>query len=358
MIHSVAIHAKNYIAISFMAAIFAVISSCTISLVSFPINTGESSCNYYAPSNPPVEGPNTKSSKLDPKSKKCSIFSSEFINIHHNLWFTITIITLLYAIINHHAKKTKIRSIYSENNELLNKIHYLKSELTNSTISLQQMGMTINTLHQKLFLISHENIEMQKELDSLKSEISRAHVSNNCLEKTLEKLQKLEINSQLQIKELKTQLSDSNILNDIRLETINKSNEIIARSITEQYRLLDMLASKYYDIQGHIYERKEMYKEIMKILSSMKPDSETVKYFEEMINKRLNNLMISFRKDFPEMSKNDITLYILSVLKFSTKSICLFFDIQTTKCYNRRSALRKKIMDNQVVGSPRYLEYL
>ncbi len=58
MIHSVAIHAKNYIAISFMVAIFAVISSCTISIVSFPTNTGESSCNYHAPSNPPVEGPN------------------------------------------------------------------------------------------------------------------------------------------------------------------------------------------------------------------------------------------------------------------------------------------------------------
>lgn len=141
-------------------------------------------------------------------------------------------------------------------------------------------------------------------------------------------------------------------------QTISDKDSIINRSLSSQFCLLDELATKYYDVKGMATERNDMYCEIVRKMSGICHNKNIVSAFEKSVNIHLDNLMEDFRNDFPLLNEEEQLLFLLSVLNFSAKSICIFCDISTTKVYNRRAALRKKIMVHNPEAASRYMRHV
>ena len=140
-------------------------------------------------------------------------------------------------------------------------------------------------------------------------------------------------------------------------KAIEESRSAVRSLIGEQYKMLDSLMSRYHDIKGSESEKKEIYKEVMRIISSFRDNRKVIVNFEKIINLNLDNLINRFVKDNPSLDSVDKNLFIFIVLGFSAKTISVIQDIPYDRVYNRKRALKKKIEEKSAGNPTQYLIY-
>ena len=276
-----------------------------------------------------------------------------------DLWIFIGIMLIVCLVLAGLLITLIYKSRIKERDRFLRKIHSLESDLTESSGVVEEMKKNVES---KQFEINKANellLSLQQEIENLESRQKDYNSIRSGLEYRLSELLRQKEENSSHIKELEDELFDSKLLLEKRQTIIAKSKDIIQQSIQDRYRILDTLASRYYEIKGNLLtEKNKMFEEIMKLFENIRTDSDMTTSFENIINQGLDNLMVKFRDDFQKMSDSDRSLFMFIVLDFSPKAISTFLDIPIYRFYNRKSSLKEKILRNHSINPKLYLQFI
>ena len=100
---------------------------------------------------------------------------------------------------------------------------------------------------------------------------------------------------------------------------------------------------------------KEELAAIEKIMDTIEGNSEKQGLFEKHIDKFFNNIMTSFREDFPHLKNHDYVLFSHQIAGFSGSTSSWLLRCSPGVVYTRKNRLKKTIVES---ASPRKEEYL
>ena len=111
----------------------------------------------------------------------------------------------------------------------------------------------------------------------------------------------------------------------------------------QRFATIDKLSSAYYEYQGTANERQKIYAEVMSIVSGLGSDKKIIRELECFINTYKDNLLVDFKREFPDIKESDYVLYLYVVAGFSSRAISIFIGEKLEVIYNRKSRLKQKI---------------
>lgn len=79
---------------------------------------------------------------------------------------------------------------------------------------------------------------------------------------------------------------------------------------------------------------------------------------KKIVNEHLENVMMRFRSDFPNLKERDYKLFLYVLLNFSPRAISIFQGITTDAVYNRKYVLKRKITSSSSENAQEYLSYM
>lgn len=129
---------------------------------------------------------------------------------------------------------------------------------------------------------------------------------------------------------------------------------VLYRSRFEHIR---RLCDSYFAAGNDERQRKRALNAVEKMLRNFRSDRGTLHELEVNFNRCTDNLMASFRRDFPDLPETDSLLMLLLFAGFSSSAICVILGVKMQTLYNRKSALRKTIEGSQSVLRDRYLSF-
>ena len=147
-----------------------------------------------------------------------------------------------------------------------------------------------------------------------------------------------------------------------RLENQQMEHEALQKAINnlfeQHFATVDKLSSAYYEYQGTANEKHKIYADVMKLVSGLGSDKQTLEELERFVNTYRNNLMSRFREAFPDMKESDSLLYLYSVAGFSPRAISIFIGEKLEVVYNRKSRLKQKINRSLSPEKESFLQYM
>ena len=147
-----------------------------------------------------------------------------------------------------------------------------------------------------------------------------------------------------------------------RLENQQMEHEALQKAIDklfeQHFATIDKLSSAYYEYQGTANEKHKIYADVMKLVSGLGSDKQTLEELERFVNTYRNNLMSRFREAFPDMKESDSLLYLYSVAGFSPRAISIFIGEKLEVVYNRKSRLKQKINRSLSPEKESFLQYM
>ena len=111
----------------------------------------------------------------------------------------------------------------------------------------------------------------------------------------------------------------------------------------QRFATIDKLSSAYYEYQGTANERQKIYAEVMSLVSGLGSDKKIIRELECFINTYKDNLLVDFKREFPDIKESDYVLYLYVVAGFSSRAISIFIGEKLEVIYNRKSRLKQKI---------------
>ncbi|MCM1489393.1 MAG: hypothetical protein NC095_01000 [Muribaculum sp.] len=227
-----------------------------------------------------------------------------------------------------------------------------------------------------LAVILHNNVsesikhyqESKKELDSLRNKNKLLiYVFLSFVILTLAILIIIKLKIRIRSIEIENERLIENIScikNDIKLqiEKTSKSSdtndakddpfEII---LTEKYSEINALCDDYYQDSGSSkLANKDKYKKVKQLIQFF-TDRECICKLEEHVDRKSNNLYSSFKREVHNLSEDDKSLFLYLYLEFSTRTIAVFYGIQTSAVYNRKSRLKARIKESDSIRLNDYL---
>ncbi|MDE6741227.1 MAG: hypothetical protein K2J58_02730, partial [Muribaculaceae bacterium] len=132
-------------------------------------------------------------------------------------------------------------------------------------------------------------------------------------------------------------------------KNISEKNAIMSSSLLnilhERYRKINQLCDSYFQDRLLKSKKKETEKEVERIISDFS-DQDFLKEMAMLIDQCFDGLYSSFLKDYPNLKRDSVRLFMFLTLGLSSRTICVIFDIETSNLYNRKSRLKKLITES------------
>ncbi len=141
-----------------------------------------------------------------------------------------------------------------------------------------------------------------------------------------------------------TELRDKLLRQDSEMQ---KREGFIDELLKQKFTTIDKLCSTYYECQNTEREGKRIHTEVIGIISKFREDPHTQKELETFLDTYRDNLMSTFRQEFPKLKNSDYQLFLYHALGLSQRSISIFLQEKTTVIYNRKNRLKNKIQNSQ-----------
>lgn len=146
-------------------------------------------------------------------------------------------------------------------------------------------------------------------------------------------------------------LQDSLFERDKRQEEMSNK---IGSLFSTRFKLLDGLASSYFECKETGQEQKRIYAEVKNSIVDFSSDATTQELID-IVNGYKNGLMDHFKADYPKLSASQYRLALYLFCGFSLSSISIFIDSDLRNIYVYKSRLKSIIAKGK---SPRKEEYL
>ena len=125
-----------------------------------------------------------------------------------------------------------------------------------------------------------------------------------------------------------------------------------------KFETLGRLCDQYIHSQGRSDKEKFMYRKVMEMVNELKSDPHSRKRFEDMLNHDLNNVMKNLRNDFPRFKEVDFIIFSYMAVGFDATTISNLTGESINNIYTRKSRIRQKINDSNVLYKGTYLQFL
>lgn len=139
---------------------------------------------------------------------------------------------------------------------------------------------------------------------------------------------------------------------------INEHKNTIRNLLTTQFVDLSELCQTYFQYDNHKSAQKKVFEKVRELVSRFNCDEEFNNNLEKMINGSLNNLMLNFRKDFPNLNKWEYPLFMYNVFGIEPGIMALFLGERVDLIYKRKANLKRKIINSDTPLKEDYLYYL
>ena len=111
----------------------------------------------------------------------------------------------------------------------------------------------------------------------------------------------------------------------------------------------------YYNPQG---KDIALYRQIQDVFKAIRGEEESEHKFEKIIDRDMDGLISSFRKDYPDLNELDYLLFCYYVAGYDTKTISIILSDKTpSSLYTSKSRLKSKIEASDVKEKEKYLQY-
>lgn len=140
----------------------------------------------------------------------------------------------------------------------------------------------------------------------------------------------------------------------------DRRNKDISSRISElfqtRFKLIDGLASTYFECKDTGQEQKRIYTNVKTALSNFS-SNEAIQKLTDIVNGYNDNLMERFRNDFPKLSPSQSRLALYIFCGFSLPSISLFTATELRNIYVYKSRLKSMISKSDSPNKEEYLGY-
>lgn len=123
-----------------------------------------------------------------------------------------------------------------------------------------------------------------------------------------------------------------------------------------RFKLLDGLASSYYECKETGQEQKRIYADVKNSLNDFSSDIATQE-LTDVVNGYKNGLMEHFKSDYPKLSASQCRLALYLFCGFSLPSISIFIGTDLRNLYVYKSRLKSVIVKGDTPRKEEYLKY-
>lgn len=148
-------------------------------------------------------------------------------------------------------------------------------------------------------------------------------------------------------------LQDSLFERDKRQEEMSNK---IGSLFSTRFKLLDGLASSYFECKETGQEQKRIYAEVKNSIVDFSSDATTQELID-IVNGYKNGLMDDFKADYPKLSASQYRLALYLFCGFSLSSISIFIDSDLRNIYVYKSRLKSIIAKGESPRKEEYLQY-
>jgi tetratricopeptide (TPR) repeat protein len=143
---------------------------------------------------------------------------------------------------------------------------------------------------------------------------------------------------------IKRQMAESDRQSSARYSSLKSEYVLLFK---ERYRDISELVEQYLAEKKyrHFSEgRKVMYEKVEKLLKEIGGDWESYEKMEMVINHKMDNLMLHFRNDFPNLKDGDYQFVICVIMGFDATTLSVIFKKPSLGAvYARKSRLKKMV---------------
>ena len=148
-------------------------------------------------------------------------------------------------------------------------------------------------------------------------------------------------------------------LRDNLFETGKQQEEMsnrIEKLFGTRFKLLDGLASSYFECRETGQEQKHIYADVKNSLNDFSSDTATQE-LTDVVNGYKNGLMEHFKADYPKLSASQYRLALYLFCGFSLPSISIFIGTDLRNIYVYKSRLKSIISKGETPRKEEYLKY-
>lgn len=148
-------------------------------------------------------------------------------------------------------------------------------------------------------------------------------------------------------------------LRDIMAVKNKKAEEMIKNLMASRFEIFDDMMKVLYEESDSEKSKKRISEKVMTLIDDFSKNKKKISELENYADEHYDNIMTSFRKDFPKLVQADYLFFLYSILGFSNVSISLFLqDNDISAIYGRRKRMKNRIKNSKAINIEKYLEFL
>lgn len=154
-------------------------------------------------------------------------------------------------------------------------------------------------------------------------------------------------------------LSIAQNLRDIMAVKDRRTEEMIRNLMAGRFEIFDDMIKVLYEESDSEKSKKRISEKVMTLIDDFSKNKKKISELENYADEHYDNIMTSFRKDFPKLVQADYLFFLYSILGFSNVSISLFLqDNDISAIYGRRKRMKNRIKKSNAINIEKYLEFL
>lgn len=154
-------------------------------------------------------------------------------------------------------------------------------------------------------------------------------------------------------------LSIAQNLRDIMAVKDKRTEEMIRNLMAGRFEIFDDMIKVLYEESDSERSKKRISEKVMILIEDFSKNKKKISELENYADMHYNNIMTSFRKDFPKLVQADYLFFLYSILGFSNVSISFFLqDNDISAIYGRRKRMKNRIKNSDAENIEKYLEFL
>lgn len=159
--------------------------------------------------------------------------------------------------------------------------------------------------------------------------------------------------------EVKTVLGN---LCEIKMELDNRRNDLeqsqqqIIEIFSSQFSILDNFTNIYLDHDGKNKVSSAVLKELEKCIAGFS-SQQRLDELNDAVNSSMNKIVDRLSLQVPSVNKNEINLFLYLCAQFSPRVISLFMNDKLENIYNKKSRLKRKIINSNAPDAKQFLRF-
>lgn len=146
---------------------------------------------------------------------------------------------------------------------------------------------------------------------------------------------------------------------DKKESEFDRAHGLLIGKLQSEFAVVDNLCRMVYESENQAAARMRVSKAVSKLIDELSEDKKKIEELEKSVNLVCNDVMVSFRTDFPNLKEADYNLFLYSILGFSPSAITLFLkEEKLTKVYERKRRLKDKIKKLDSPNREKYMDFL